>query len=133
VRAKEAVRANIASALEQLVDARAAGRFEGTAPETWPGRRSGHIPGSRNVPFDWVTDAQTHQLKSADELHRLFEAAGVRLDRPVVASCGSGVTACALAFALHLIGHPGAAVYDGSWSEWGLPGDTPIETGPARP
>ena len=131
VRDKAAVRANIAAAREQLIDARAAGRFEGSAPETWPGRRSGHIPGSRNLPFDLVTDAQTHQLKDADELRRLFEAAGVKLDRPIVTSCGSGVTACALAFALHLIGGPEAAVYDGSWSEWGLPGDTPIETGPA--
>ena len=131
VRDKAAVRANIASAREQLIDARAAGRFEGSAPETWPGRRSGHIPGSRNLPFDLVTDSQTHQLKDADELRRLFEAAGVKLDRPIVTSCGSGVTACALAFALHLIGGPEAAVYDGSWSEWGLPGDTPVETGPA--
>jgi thiosulfate/3-mercaptopyruvate sulfurtransferase len=65
-------------------------------------------------------------------LRRLFAEAGVALDRPVVASCGSGVTACAVAYALHLIGGPEAAVYDGSWSEWGLPGDTPIETGPAR-
>jgi thiosulfate/3-mercaptopyruvate sulfurtransferase len=78
-----------------------------------------------------VTDPITRQLKSAEELTRLFRDAGVALDRPIVTSCGSGVTACALAFALHLIGHPGAAVYDGSWSEWGLPGDTPIETGPA--
>ena len=131
VRDKAAVRANIAAAREQLVDARAAGRFEGSAPETWPGRRSGHIPGSRNLPFDLVTDPQTHQLKDADELRRLFEAAGVKLDRPIVTSCGSGVTACALAFALHLIGGPEAAVYDGSWSEWGLPGDTPVATGPA--
>ncbi len=118
---------------EQVVDARAAGRFEGTAEETWPGRRRGHIPGSRNLPFDRVTDPATRQLRGADELRLLFDAAGVRLDRPVVTSCGSGVTACAVAFALHLIGHPGAAVYDGSWSEWGLPGDTPIETGPAKP
>jgi thiosulfate/3-mercaptopyruvate sulfurtransferase len=66
-------------------------------------------------------------------LRRLFEAAGVRLDRPVVTSCGSGVTACAVAFAAHLLGHPGAAVYDGSWSEWGLPDGPPIETGPAKP
>jgi thiosulfate/3-mercaptopyruvate sulfurtransferase len=131
VRDKEAVRANIAAAREQLVDARAAGRFEGTAPETWPGRRSGHVPGSRNLPFDLVTDPKSHQLRNAEELRQLFEAAGVRLDRPIATSCGSGVTACALAFALHLVGHPGAAVYDGSWSEWGLPGDTPIETGPA--
>jgi thiosulfate/3-mercaptopyruvate sulfurtransferase len=132
VRDKDAIRANIAHKREQVVDARAAGRFDGTAEETWPGRRRGHIPGSRNVPFDKVTDPHTKQLRSAEELRALFEAASVSLDRPVVASCGSGVTACALAFALHLIGHPGAAVYDGSWSEWGLPGDTPIETGPAR-
>jgi thiosulfate/3-mercaptopyruvate sulfurtransferase len=132
VRDKQAIRANVASRREQVVDARAAGRFEGTAEETWPGRRRGHIPGSLNLPFDLVTDPQTKQLKSAEELRGLFAAAGVALDRSVVASCGSGVTACALAFALHLLGHPGAAVYDGSWSEWGLPGDTPTETGPAR-
>jgi len=131
VRDKAAVLGNIATRAEQLVDARAAGRFDGTAEETWPGRRRGHIPGSRNLPFDRVTDPQTKELKSAEELSRLFEEAGVDLGRPVVASCGSGVTACALAFALHLIGHPGAAVYDGSWSEWGLPDGPPIETGPA--
>ena len=99
-----------------------------------PGLRSGHIPGSRNLPYDQLTDPETRQIKSAEALTALFRDAGVALDRPVVTSCGSGVTACALAFALHLIGHPGAAVYDGSWSEWGLPGDTPVETGaaPAR-
>jgi thiosulfate/3-mercaptopyruvate sulfurtransferase len=133
VRDKEAIRANIAGAREQVVDARSAGRFDGTAEETWPGRRRGHIPGSRNLPFDQVTDPQTRQVKSAEELRQLFAEAGVALDRPIVTSCGSGVTACAVAFAAHLIGHPGAAVYDGSWSEWGLPGDTPIETGPAKP
>jgi thiosulfate/3-mercaptopyruvate sulfurtransferase len=133
VRDKEAIRANIVAAREQVVDARSAGRFDGTAEETWPGRRRGHIPDSRNLPFDHVTDPRTKQLKSAEELQRLFAEAGVALDRPVVTSCGSGVTACALAFALHLVGHPGAAVYDGSWSEWGLPGDTPVETGPAKP
>jgi thiosulfate/3-mercaptopyruvate sulfurtransferase len=133
VRDKAAIRANIEGNREQVVDARAVGRFEGTAEETWPGRRRGHIPSSRNLPFDRVTDPRTRQLKSADELRALFEEALVSLDRPIVASCGSGVTACALAFALHLIGHPGAAVYDGSWSEWGLPGDTPVEAGPAKP
>ena len=132
VRDKEMVRGNIAARSEQLVDARSAGRFDGTAEETWPGRRRGHIPGSLNLPFDLVTDRDTRRMKGAEELRRLFDEAGVRLDRPVVASCGSGVTACALAFALHLLGHPGAAVYDGSWSEWGLPGDTPVETGPAQ-
>jgi thiosulfate/3-mercaptopyruvate sulfurtransferase len=130
VRDKAALLDNLATRHEQVVDARAAGRFDGTTPETRPGLRSGHIPGSRNLPYEQVTDPTTHQLRGADELTRLFREAGVALDRPVVTSCGSGVTACAVAFALHLIGHPGAAVYDGSWSEWGLPGDTPVETGP---
>src|SRR6266849_383754 len=134
VRDKQALLADLGLARprEQVVDARAAGRFEGTAEESWPGRRRGHIPGSRNLPFDLVTDPGTRQLKSGEELHRLFDEAGVSLDRPIVASCGSGVTACALAFALYLIGHPGAAIYDGSWSEWGLPDGPPIETGPGR-
>jgi thiosulfate/3-mercaptopyruvate sulfurtransferase len=133
VRDKEAIRANLDARREQVVDARAAGRFDGTVEETWPGRRRGHIPGSRNLSFDRVTDPQTKQMKNAEELQRLFAEGGIAPDRPVVTSCGSGVTACAVAFALHLIGHPNAAVYDGSWSEWGLPGDTPIETGPAKP
>ena len=132
VRDKAAVLANITGHAEQLVDARAAGRFDGSATETWPGRRAGHIPGSRNLSFDQVTDPQTKQLKSAEELRRLFARAGVRLDRPIVASCGSGVTACALAFALYLIGNDRAAVYDGSWAEWGLPDGPPIATGPAE-
>jgi len=132
VRDKRALIENLATRRDQVADARAAGRFDGTTPEVRPGLRSGHIPGSRNVPYEFVTDPQTRQLKSADELTLLFQDAGVALDGPIITSCGSGVTACALAFALHLIGHPGAAVYDGSWSEWGLPGDTPIETGPAR-
>jgi len=132
VRDKAAVLADLATRREQVIDARSAGRFDGSAEETWPGRRRGHIPGSRNLPFDQVTDPQTRQLRSAEELHRLFQAAGVSLDQPIVASCGSGVTACALAFALHLIGYSGASVYDGSWSEWGLPDGPPIETGPAR-
>jgi thiosulfate/3-mercaptopyruvate sulfurtransferase len=132
VRDKAAVLANLASRREQVVDARAAGRFDGSLPEARPGLRGGHIPGSRNLPYDRVTDPATRQIKSAEALAALFRDAGVALERPVVTSCGSGVTACALAFALHLIGHPGAAVYDGSWSEWGLPGDTPVETGAAE-
>ena len=132
VRDKTEILANLATGREQVVDARAAGRFDGSTPEVRPGLRSGHIPGSRNLPYDQVTDPRTKQVKSAEALTALFREAGVALERPIVTSCGSGVTACALAFALHLIGNPGAAVYDSSWSEWGLPGDTPVETGPAK-
>jgi thiosulfate/3-mercaptopyruvate sulfurtransferase len=133
VRSKADVLANVASRRELVVDARAAGRFDGSAEETWPGRRRGHIPGSRNLPFDQVTDAKTKQLKNSDELAALFASAGVKFDQPVVASCGSGVTACALAFAAYLIGHDRVAIYDGSWAEWGLPDGPPIETGSASP
>jgi thiosulfate/3-mercaptopyruvate sulfurtransferase len=131
VRDKAALVANLATRREQVLDARAAPRFEGSAREPRPGLRGGHIPGSRNLPYERLTDPDTRQMRGAEALAALFIEAGVTLDRPIVASCGSGVTACALAFALHLIGHPGAAVYDGSWSEWGLPGDTPVATGPA--
>src|SRR5215831_20814455 len=116
VRDKRALLDNLSTRREQVVDARAAGRFEGIAEETRPGLHRGHIPGSRNLPYDRVTDPQTRRLRDAAELAALFREAGIALDRPVVTSCGSGVTACALAFALHLIGHPEAAVYDGSWS-----------------
>ena len=131
VRDRAAVLGNLATRREQVVDARAAGRFDGATAEVRPGLRSGHIPGSRSLPYEQLTDPATRQLRSAEQLTALFRDAGVALDRPIVTSCGSGVTACALAFALHLIGHPGAAVYDGSWSEWGLPGDTPVEIGAA--
>jgi len=131
VRSMQQMIDNVASKAEQVIDARAAERFEGRAPEPRPGIRSGHIPGSRNVPFDLVTDPATKQLKGAEALRAVFAEAGVPLDARIVTSCGSGVTACAVAFALHLIGHPGAAVYDGSWSEWGLPDGPPIATGPA--
>jgi thiosulfate/3-mercaptopyruvate sulfurtransferase len=132
VRDKASVLANVSGKREQVVDARAAGRFDGSVEETWPGRRRGHIPGSRNLSFDQMTDPKTKQLKSAEELRKLFAGAGVALDKPIVTSCGSGVTACALAFGLYLIGHERAAIYDGSWSEWGLPDGPAIETGPAR-
>jgi thiosulfate/3-mercaptopyruvate sulfurtransferase len=132
VRSKADIIANVDSRRALIVDARSAGRFDGSAEETWPGRRRGHIPGSRNLPFDQVTDPKTKQLKSPEALAELFNGAGVAFDKPVVASCGSGVTACALAFAAFLIGRDRVAIYDGSWSEWGLPDGPPIETGPAR-
>jgi len=132
VRDKAEVKSDIANRQEQVVDARAQGRFEGTAPEPRPGIRSGHIPGSRSLPFDQLADPKTKIPLPAEDLEKRLRAAGLAPEKPIVTSCGYGVTACALAFAIHLVGWPEAAVYDGSWSEWGLPGDTPIETGPAR-
>jgi len=131
VRDKAAVRRTIGAHREQIIDARAQGRFEGTLPELRLGLRSGHIPGSRSLPYDQLADPATKFLLPADALEQRFRAAGLRPDRPIIASCGSGVSACALAFGLHLIGWPDAAVYDGSWTEWGAPGDTPVEAGPA--
>jgi thiosulfate/3-mercaptopyruvate sulfurtransferase len=112
----------------EIVDARAADRFAGKAPEPRPGVRSGHIPGSYNLPFAKLLN-KDGTLKTVPEIERLFEEAGVDLSKPVVASCGSGITASVLALGLAEIGHRRAAVYDGSWSEWGADQSLPIETG----
>jgi thiosulfate/3-mercaptopyruvate sulfurtransferase len=112
----------------EIVDARAADRFAGKAPEPRPGLRSGRIPGSHNLPFAKLLN-KDGTLKAAPEIERLFEEAGVDLSKPVVASCGSGITASVLALGLAEIGHRRAAVYDGSWSEWGADQSLPIETG----
>lgn len=131
VRSKAQMVANIASKTEQVLDARAAGRFEGTAPEPRPGLRGGRIPGSRNLPMGSLVDPQTMRLKPAEELAKLYADAGIDVTKPIATTCGSGVTACGLAFGLHLIGADKVAIYDGSWSEWGLPGGPPIATGAA--
>lgn len=113
----------------QIVDARSAGRFNGTAPEPRPGLRGGHMPGSFNVPYGDVLAADGH-LKSEADIRAAFEKAGVDLSKPIVNSCGSGVTAAILALAQSVAGHDGAAVYDGSWTEWGAEGAaTPVVTG----
>ena len=132
VRSKSQVQANIATRQAQLLDARARGRFEGTAPEPRAGLRGGHIPGSLHLDHLDLVDAQTGLVKPAAALRAAFDGAGIDPARPVITTCGSGVTASVLALGLHLIGHDDVAVYDGSWSEWGLPGDQPVETGPAR-
>lgn len=130
--AVERVRQNIADGAVQLVDARAAGRFDGSAEETWPGRRRGHIPGSLNLPYTDLLDPETMTVLPSDQLAARFRAAGVAPDRPAAATCGSGVTACVLALGLYLLGRDAVPVYDGSWAEWGLPGDLPAELGPPQ-
>ena len=112
----------------EIVDARAADRFTGKAPEPRPGLRSGHIPGSHNLPYAKLLN-KDGTFKTGLEIERLFEEAGVDLTKPVVASCGSGITASVLALGLAEIGHRRVAVYDGSWSEWGADQNLPIETG----
>jgi thiosulfate/3-mercaptopyruvate sulfurtransferase len=111
----------------QVVDARAADRFRGEAPEPRAGLRGGHMPGSFNLPFGAVL--QDGRLASHDQIAAAFKNAGVDLDRPVVTSCGSGVTASILTFAIEALGKPAARVYDGSWSEWGARADTPVVKG----
>lgn len=130
VRTKEQVLANIASGEEQLLDARGAGRFTGAEPEFRPGMPSGHIPGSRNLPFGQVLNPDG-TFKDEAGLRAAFAEAGIDLERPVVTTCGSGVTAAVLLFAMHLLGKKDVALYDGSWSEWGADPATPKATGPA--
>jgi thiosulfate/3-mercaptopyruvate sulfurtransferase len=127
VRSKEEVLKILASKSAQLVDSRPADRFSGAAPEPRPGLRSGHIPGARSMPF--ASFAEGGKLKDVNALKALFEEKGVDVNAPIVASCGSGVSAALVDLALSSIGAPNHAVYDGSWAEWGLPGETPVATG----
>jgi len=125
------LQADIASGTApQILDARAAARFAGAAPEPREGLRAGHIPGSRNLPFTSLLN-EDGTYRDAGSMRDLFAASGISPDAPVVTSCGSGVTACVLAVGLHILGNGAVAVYDGSWTEWGA-SDAPIETGAAE-
>ena len=129
VRSLAQMTANLEHGREQVIDARSAGRFKGVDPEPRPVKNLGHIPGSVNVPFPDLLNGRESTVLPPARIVERFQAAGIDLDRPVVATCGSGVTACVLALGLHVIGHRDWAVYDGSWAEWGGRDDTVVERG----
>jgi thiosulfate/3-mercaptopyruvate sulfurtransferase len=131
VRSIEQMIANLESHAEQVIDARAGDRFEGRGQEPRPGLRSGHIPGARSLPYGQLFDAASGAMKPVEELRKAFAAAGVDTGKPIVTSCGSGVSAAVLTLALYRLGVENPALYDGSWSEWGRADGPPIATGPA--
>lgn len=128
VREYDQVLANMKSGREQFIDARSVGRFNGTEPEPREGLPSGRVPGSINLPYARMLDMADMTMLPADEIREAFVDAGVDLDKPMLTSCGSGVTACVLSLGLYLIGRKDVPVFDGSWTEWVCNPDSPIET-----
>jgi thiosulfate/3-mercaptopyruvate sulfurtransferase len=127
----EQMRDIVASGALQIADARSAGRFAAAEPEPRAGMRSGHMPGARSLPSGVF--ANQGRFKSLPELKQTIEDAGIDLSKPVVTSCGSGITAAIITLALESLGHTDNKLYDGSWSEWGSREDTPVVTGPPEP
>jgi thiosulfate/3-mercaptopyruvate sulfurtransferase len=127
VRSFDQMKTNLVTKAEQVLDARSAARFKGQEAEPRPGVRAGAMPGAFNLPFGSIFN-EDGTYKTGDALKAAFEMSGIDLTKPVVASCGSGVTASTLAFGLHLLGKKNVAVYDGSWAEWGYKSDTPVVT-----
>ena len=127
VRDYAAMLSNLQTRAAGVLDARGPGRFTGAEPEPRPGLKGGHIPGSRNLPYQTLVDPASGTMRPVSELAEIFTAAGIDPNQPVITSCGSGLTAAILALGLFLIGREDAAVYDGSWSEWGAHPDAPVE------
>lgn len=131
VRHLAAMRANLLTRKEQVVDLRSAGRFIGKEPEPRPGLRAGHMPGSKNLPFTSLVAADGTILPLPD-LQRRIAAAGIDLSQPIIATCGSGTSACTLLLSLDLLGLRNGSLYDGAWTEWASSSDAPVETGPSQ-
>lgn len=121
------VQDNLQSRRAQVVDARSPGRFHGTEPEPRAGLRGGHVPGSVNLPFGDLIDGDG-RLKPTEQLAARLGESGLDLAHPIIATCGSGVSAAVIALAAYQVGKDDVAVYDGSWSEWGALADVPVET-----
>ncbi|HET6378897.1 MAG TPA: sulfurtransferase [Methylocella sp.] len=125
VRTLSDMRANLESGAEQVIDARGPGKFNGTQEDLFPVKKLGHIPNSVNIPWGDFIDPESGAFIPESAIAARFKASGIDLERPIVATCGSGITSCVVALALHLLGHKKTAVYDGSWAEWGQAEDTP--------
>jgi thiosulfate/3-mercaptopyruvate sulfurtransferase len=125
VRSLTEMKANLDSLREQVVDSRGPAKFDGSQEDLFPTKKLGHIPGSVNIPWGDLIDPESGAFIAPEALAGRFQAAGVDLERPIVTTCGSGISSCVTALGLYLLGHTTAAVYDGSWAEWGLAEDTP--------
>jgi len=116
---------NLGTRAAQVIDARGPAKFDGTQEDVFPFKKLGHIPDATNIPWADLIEPDSGTFIAADALAARFAAAGIDLQRPIVTSCASGITSCVVALGLYLLGHTNAAVYDGSWAEWGLAEDTP--------
>ena len=126
VRTLSDMKANLVTGGEQVIDARGPGKFDGSQEDVFPFKKLGHIPNAINVPWGDLIDPESGAFIAPQALAARFALAGIDLQRPIVTTCASGITSCVVALGLYVLGHQTAAVYDGSWAEWGLAEDTPV-------